>query len=106
MGKEVARSLQQQRPFALFHFFKVHVSMMARQPGDLLRGEPARFHQLFQADQQRIAGKGRKRGVGRIAVAGWVQRKNLPQPLFGRGQKISKGIGSRTKVADATVRRQ
>ncbi len=38
VGKKVARGLQQQRPFALFHFFKAHVSMMAGQSGDSLAG--------------------------------------------------------------------
>ena len=64
VGEKVARSLHQERPFALLHFFKAHVSRMAGQPGDAVGGNPSCFHQLLQADQQRIAGEGGKSGVG------------------------------------------
>src|ERR1700683_189644 len=73
-----SRGLHQERPFAPLHFFKAHVSRMARQPGDAVGGNPSCFYQLFQADEQGVAGEGRKSGVGGIAIAGWAQRQYLP----------------------------
>ena len=50
-----------------------------------------------------IAGEGGERGVGRAAVAGGVQRQNLPEALLGGGEEVDKGVCRRAEVADAAV---
>ncbi len=43
VGQKVTRGLEQKRPLTLFHFFKVHVSSMARKPGDAVRRRSIRL---------------------------------------------------------------
>ena len=64
VGKKVSRGLQEERPFTLLDFFKVHVSKMARQTGDAVWRNPSGLHQLLQTDEKRVAGEGGKGGVG------------------------------------------
>ena len=58
VGEEVSRCFYQERPFALLHFFKVHISMVAWQPGDAVARNPPGIYQLLQTNEQRIASKG------------------------------------------------
>ena len=103
--EKVSRGLHQERPFALLHFFKVHISMMAGQPGDAVARNPPGFYQLLQANEQRVAGEGGKGGVGGIAVTRGAQREHLPEPLFGGRKKIGEGIGGGTKVSNTPIGR-
>jgi hypothetical protein len=52
----------------------------SREIGQILRRQVPVRHQLLQADQHGVAGEGRERLVGRIAVAGRPERQHLPQP--------------------------
>jgi len=97
--------VEKKRPLALFHLFKAHVAIMAGKAGDSISREPSRFYQFLQADQQWIAGKGRKGGVRRITVAGRTQGKNLPQPLFRSREKVSESVGGRSEVSNTPVGR-
>ena len=74
-----------------------------RAAGDAIAGDPAVLDQPLEADQQRVARKGRERRVRRAAVSGGAQRKNLPEALLRGGQEIDKGIGGGAEVADAAV---
>ena len=55
-------------------------------------GNPAFFHQAFQINEIRIAGKGGKRLVRGVPVASRSQREYLPQLLPRLFQKINKLI--------------
>jgi hypothetical protein len=57
--------------------------------------------QHLGADQQRIAGEGGERLVGRVTVARGAKRQDLPAGLAGRDQEVDELVGSRTEVADA-----
>src|SRR5438105_1824584 len=48
-----------------------------------------------------ISGKGAKRLIGRIAVAGRSQGQHLPPGLPGADQTLDPGVRCRAKVADA-----
>ncbi len=63
--------------------------------------QSAFFDELVQADQQRVAGKGRERLIGRITVAGWPQGQHLPQALPAGVEKIHKPIGRLPQFANA-----
>src|ERR1019366_5448268 len=67
---------------------------------DLGAVNPAAIGKPLQADEQRISGKGRSGGIGRVTVAERAQRQHLPQTLPRGGKKIREGIRRRTKVAD------
>ena len=50
-------------------------------------------HQGIQVDEQGVAGKGGKTGVGGVPAAGRAERENLPESLPGFVQKIDKTEG-------------
>src|SRR6202034_1341868 len=68
--------------------------------------EPAAVGEAFKGDEERIAGEGGERGVGRIAIAGGAEGENLPEALLRSGKEVGEGVGGGSEVADATQRRQ
>ena len=66
-------------------------------------GDPAPVDQQFEADEQRVAGKGGDGGVGRVAVADGIERQHLPEALFGGGEEVGEGVGGGAEVADAAL---
>ena len=101
--EKVARRFVEQRQLAPLHLFKIHSAAAAGQAGDALAVDPAPVGEKFKADEEGIAGKGRGARIGRVAVAGGAERQNLPDVLFGRGEKGHKLMGGRPQVADAAV---
>jgi hypothetical protein len=74
--------------------------------GDALAVNPSPIGEKFEADQKRIARKGRSSCIGRVAVAGGAEGKNLPDVLPGACEKGDKFMGGRPQVADAPIRGQ
>ena len=77
-----------------------------RHLGQFLFRQHAVFEQQLGADQQLIAGKGRDRGVRRIAGPRRVQRQDLPPRCARSCQPLDVGRGRRSEVADPEARRQ
>src|SRR5947207_1810085 len=73
---------------------------------DVGGSEQAAVEERLQGDEQRVAGKGRRAGVRRVAEAGRAQRQNLPQRLFGGGQIVEEVERRLAEVANAVRARQ
>ena len=65
-------------PFAVLHLFGLQQTV---------------FDQHVRIDQVRIAGKGGKALIRRIAVAGRAEREDLPETLSGLHQKVREFVG-------------
>ena len=72
--------------------------------GELLPGDQPLFSQFRRTDQKAIPGKGGGTGVGRIFIPGRIQRKNLPQLLSRRFQKIHESVGPLPHVSNSIGR--
>ena len=100
---------QMQHPQALVvHLRKIDL-IGAAAPIDavkLLLRQVSVLDKLVQIDQIRVPGEGRERLIGRIAIAGRVDREDLPVGLLCRSQKINKVIGCFSHAADAVGRGQ
>ena len=68
---------------------------------EVRRCEQAVLTELVEREEQGIAGRGRGRVVGRMAVAGGADGQHLPPGLAAGGEEISEGEGLAAKVADA-----
>src|SRR5271157_6460004 len=111
--QEIARRLEQQRHLLRENVVVFYRAGSGRQPVEFYRVEscrvklcqlnPAALRQALQADQQRIPGKSRGRGIRRVAVADRPERQNLPQALASRSKKIDEAVGSRAEIADAAA---
>ena len=73
-------------------------------PVQLLLRQPSGGDELIRVDEVGIARKGRKRLIGRIAVARRADRQDLPIGLPGLFQEIDKVKRSLAKVAHAVGR--
>jgi hypothetical protein len=69
---------------------------------DLVPGEPTVADEELQRDEQRVAGEGRERRIGRAAVARGTERENLPEALLACGEEVHKAISGGAEVADAS----
>ena len=68
--------------------------------GKRFRRQQAVGDQGLRRDEQRIAGEGRERVVGRIAHAGGAHRQNLPDGETGADHPVEHGVRRRAEVAD------
>ena len=75
-------------------------------PVQLLLRQPSGGDELIRVDEVGIARKGRKRLIGRIAVARRADRENLPIALVCFFQKINERIRFPAQIADAIGRRE
>ena len=76
-------------------------------PGELVRIELDEPHERKDVDQVRVACKGGKALVGRIAVAGRAERAHLPVAVAAGFQEIQETLdGAGFEGADALVSRQ
>ena len=57
--------------------------------------------QLVQTDEHRVARKGRKALIGRVGVARWAKRQQLPDRLPRRDEPIHEAIGRIPQLPDA-----
>jgi hypothetical protein len=57
--------------------------------------------EILKADKKRIAGKGRERGIRRIAITCRTKRQNLPKALFPVREKIYKLPGTFSYFANS-----
>ena len=92
-----------QRQFELLNIAEVDGAVVAGETFDAFGGKPAVSHQALEADQERVAGKGGERGVGRAAVAGGAERKNLPEALLGGVEEVRKGEGGGAEVTETSL---
>src|SRR5262245_49296909 len=75
--------------------------------GHCLRGVEEPFvDQMFDADEQRVAGKSGETLIWRIAVAGGTERQYLPHALSRGGQQLDEVKHARAEVADSGATRQ
>jgi hypothetical protein len=72
----------------------------------LIASDQAAIRQPFEADQKRIARKGRSGRIRRVAETQRTERQNLPEGLFRGSQKIRECVRGRTEVADPAAGRQ
>ncbi len=86
--------------------FEVDWAGGAGQAGKAIVADPSAIGEKFQRKQERVAGEGGERSVGRVAVAGGAERQHLPDALFGGGEKIGESVGGGSEIADAARRRQ
>jgi len=77
-----------------------------RRSGDVVGLQQALFDQPLRTDQQGIARKRRRAGVGRKTESHGHERQHLPEPLAGLDQKVDKPIGGRSQIADPEGPRQ
>ena len=101
-------SLSQKRIAGLIHFLIIHTPRFIPKIRCLtlrLRQHPL-LHQRLQADKIRIPGKGGKRLIRRISIAGGAQRQNLPIGLPRPLQPVHKIISAFRKTSNPVLRRQ
>ena len=106
MVEEVASGLFEERQFGGGDGFVVDVATGAGEAGKARAVDPVAFGEIFQRDEQRIAGEGGQRRVWGVAIAGGAEGKNLPEALLRCGEKIGESVGGGSEIADATQRRQ
>ncbi len=103
---EIVRRFEQQGQLVMENRRIIHGLDPAAESADLGAVNPAAIGEPLQADQQRISGKSRSGGIGRVSVTERAERQHLPQTLPRGGEKIREGVRRRTKVADPAARRQ
>ena len=95
--------LSKQLQPALIYFFIINAGRIISEIHTVtfLLCENSLFDQILQTDKIGISGKGGKGLVGRIPIAGWPQRKNLPAALSSCLQCIYKLICAFGKASDS-----
>ena len=104
--QKVAGGLAKQRKFLLLYAIKIDGTGARGQTGNAIGGDPTPVAKHLQADERGIAGKGRGRGVGRIAESRGTERQNLPDVLPGALEKADKLVRCRPQIANAAGRWQ
>ena len=82
------------------------VSWQLGKLGKLAFEQQSLVKQRLRRNQERIAGKGRRTRVRRVAETRRPEWQHLPQRLPRLGQKAEELRGSRTKIANAEAARQ
>jgi len=72
----------------------------------LIPGKQTLLGERNRIDKQRIAGKSGEWLIGRVSIARWAQRQDLPCCLPGHGGKVNKLTGPLAQVADAVGARE
>ena len=69
--------------------------------GDIALIEQAHRHQSLRADEVDVTREGRRRGVGRVAVARPREGHDLPEGLAGHREEVDEPVGLFAEIADA-----
>ncbi len=95
-----------QRQLELDHRPIVHAILRQIGRAQVEFGQQPVFDEAIQTDEQRVAGKGRKTLIGRIAITRRPQGQDLPEALAGVGQKVYELESLCTQLANAPATRQ
>ena len=102
-GEQRLRRLAENRPAAAVELFVIDAAGVAApiKVYIIFTVEQTVRREQVEVDEIRVAGKGRKRLIGRIAEAGRRQRQDLPAALAARGEKVDEVARRRAERADS-----
>ena len=106
-AQEAAAGFAEQRQLGRAHGFEVHtIARAVRQPIEGSAIEEPAIGEALEADEQRVSGKCRGRGIGRVADARRAKRQDLPKGLLPFCEPMDELVGGGAEVANAAARRQ